>query len=252
MLNKLLLLSKSDIPFEQARLIIHQPTLKEISYIGESSFFSGCQYLTFSKKILNLQDKKDLQDIDDFEILMTIMKKDDIAVKKGKTHMLQVLALLFPQYKIVWLPMSIGLYKDKEQFFIDRDNFYSFRNIVSEMFCLERTKSKASKYNPGGPQAAALVKKFQERERKLAEIKNKGKQKHSVSILSQYMSILAIGLQKDMNQLLQYSVYQLFEEFHRFKMKQSFDMYVQAKMAGARDLEEVENWMTDIDIINDD
>ena len=42
MLNKLLLLSKSDIPFEQARLIIHQPTLKEISYIGESSFFSGC------------------------------------------------------------------------------------------------------------------------------------------------------------------------------------------------------------------
>ena len=66
------------------------------------------------------------------------------------------------------------------------------------------------------------------------------------------MSILAIGLQKDMNQLLQYSVYQLFEEFHRFRMKQSFDMYVQAKMAGARDLEEVENWMIDIDIINDD
>jgi hypothetical protein len=43
------------------------------------------------------------------------------------------------------------------------------------MFCLNKTKSKASKYNPGGPQATALVEKFKERERKLAEIRNRGK-----------------------------------------------------------------------------
>jgi len=29
-------------------------------------------------------------------------------------------------------------------------------------------------------------------------------------------------------------------------MKQSFDMYIKAKMAGAQDLEEVDNWMDDI------
>ena len=32
----------------------------------------------------------------------------------------------------------------------------------------------------------------------------------------------------------------------RFKMKESFDMYVQAKMAGAKDIGEIENWMGDI------
>ena len=35
-------------------------------------------------------------------------------------------------------------------------------------------------------------------------------------------------------------------EFTRFQKKQSFDAYVQAKIAGAKDLEEVENWMEDI------
>ena len=46
-----------------------------------------------------------------------------------------------------------------------------------------------------------------------------------------------------MNNLMNYTVYQLFDEMKRFQMKQDFDMYVQAKMAGAQDLEEVKNWM---------
>lgn len=248
-MDKLQLDAKVDIPFKAARLIIHQPTIKQISYIGESNFFAGCQFLTFSKNLLKQQDKKNLQDISDFEILMTIMKNDDIAIKKSKNQMMQVLSLLFPQYKIIFLPMSIGLSKEGQNCFINKDNFEEFRNIVSKMFCLSKTKSKASKYNPGGPQATALVEKFKERERKLAEIRNRGKKETQVSILSLYISILAIGLQKDKNVLLQYTVYQLFEEFHRFRMKESFDIYIQAKMAGAKDLEEVDNWMNDFDIL---
>jgi hypothetical protein len=57
---------------------------------------------------------------------------------------------------------------------------------------------------------------------------------------------LAVGERKDMNKLLQYTVYQLFDEFRRFKMKEEYDIYVQAKMAGAKDLDEIENWMSDI------
>ena len=34
MLNKLLLLSGNDIPFVEAQMIIHQPSLKEIAYVG--------------------------------------------------------------------------------------------------------------------------------------------------------------------------------------------------------------------------
>lgn len=77
-------------------------------------------------------------------------------------------------------------------------------------------------------------------------MKKQGGEGQKVAILTRYVSILAVGEKKDMNSLLGYSVYQLFDEFQRFCLKQESDIYVQAKMAGAKDLKEVENWMKDI------
>ena len=49
-----------------------------------------------------------------------------------------------------------------------------------------------------------------------------------------------------MNELMDYSVYQLKDEFQRFQKKQAYDMYISAKMAGAKDLDEVDHWMDEI------
>ena len=242
--NELLYLSGNDIPFEQARLILHQPTIKEIAYIGEKNFFTGCQFLIFSKE-KNLQDKDKilLEDSNDFKILMTMIRQNNVVTNSYKVCMNMVLTLIFPQYKIDFLPLSIRLLKDKESFFIDENNFDNFKEIIQNMFCLGTGKT-SSGYNPGGPQAAALVKKFQERARKLAKLK--GKSEDQINIFSQYISILAVGQQKNMNQLLQYTVYQLQNEMRRFRMKTTYDIHLQARMAGAQNLQEVKNWMEKI------
>ena len=75
MINELLLLSGNDIPFEDAQIIIHPPTLKEIAYIGEEAFFVGCELLKFSKDILTDEDKSHLVDQSNFDILMLIMNE---------------------------------------------------------------------------------------------------------------------------------------------------------------------------------
>lgn len=242
--NELLYLSGNDIPFEQAKVILHQPTIKEIAYIGEKNFFTGCQFLIFSKE-KNLQDKDKilLEDSNDFKILMTMIRQDNVITKNYKICMHMVLTLIFPQYKIDFLPLSIRLLKDKESFFIDENNFDKFKKIIQRMFCLG-VGQNSSRYNPGGPQAAALVKKFQERARKLAKLK--GKSEDQINIFSQYISILAVGQQKNMNQLLQYTVYQLQNEMRRFRMKTTYDIHLQARMAGAQNLQEVKNWMEKI------
>lgn len=248
-INKLLLLSGNGIPFKQAQVIIHQPTVNQISYIGEDTFFTGCQYLNFSKDNLSDEDKNRLNGFNNFEILMTIMRDNDTVIKRNKVCMQLVLQLLFPQFKIDFLPMSIRLSKKTqeglEQHLIDKDNFENFKKILKQMFCLKQVINESSQYNPGGPQAQALVEKFKQRKKKLAELKSGGK-KQSISILSQYVSILAVGEKKDINQLLQYTIYQLFDEFHRFRLKEEYDIYIKAKMAGAKDLQEIENWMKDI------
>ena len=41
-------------------------------------------------------------------------------------------------------------------------------------------------------------------------------------------------------------VYQLFDEFQRFQLKMGYDIYLKAKMAGAQDIKEPDDWMKDI------
>ena len=135
MLNDLLLLSGNDIPFEEARIIIHQPTVKEIAYIGEETFYTGCEFLKFSKDILEDQDKVNLEKYSDFEILMSIMKEKNVTIQKNKICMLMVLSLIFPDYIVTLTNDKISLKKNEEEFFIDNNNFETFKKIVIEMFC---------------------------------------------------------------------------------------------------------------------
>lgn len=244
MLNDLLLLSGNDIPFEEARIIIHQPTIKEIAYIGEETFYTGCEFLKFSKDILEDQDKVNLEKYSDFEILMSIMKEKNVTIQKNKICMLMVLSLIFPDYIVTLTNDKISLKKNEEEFFIDNNNFETFKKIVIEMFCLKGDGENTFDYNPQGEISKRIADKLKKRHQKLAEKSDNENKK--VAILSKYVSILTVGQQKDMNSLLQYTIYQLFDEFKRFELKVNYDVYLQAKMAGAKDLKEVDDWMKDI------
>lgn len=238
-MNNLLLLSGNDIPFEQAKIVIHQPKIKEIAFIGQKVFFTGCQYLNFSKNKLNQEDRIRLENFNDFEVLMTIIrnKNNNVGI-----WIQMILFLLFPEYKVAILPNSFLLSKNNQQYIIDQNNFIQFKNIVNKIFCLQELLGK-SKYNPKGPQARAIVQKLQQRHKKLAQLK--GKDEQQVNIISLYISILSVGEHKDMNTLLNYTIYQLFDQFRRFRMKEEYDLYIQAKMAGAKDLDDVKHWMSD-------
>ena len=239
--NELLLLSGNDIPFIEAQVTIHQPTIKEIAYIGEEAFFTGCELINFSKNILPEQDKVNLEDKTNFDILIAILRERNAVMQRNRNCVEMVLALIFPWYTIDIISDAIVLEKEEERHLINNDNFETFKTIFNMMFSF--SKDETRDYNPSGDLAKQIAEKLQKRHQKLAELKE-GKKK--IDILSRYVSILAVGEHKDMNSLLNLSVYQLFDEFERFKLKMSYDIYFQAKMAGAKDLKEVEDWMKDI------
>ena len=239
--NELLLLSGNDIPFIEAQVTIHQPTIKEIAYIGEEAFFTGCELINFSKNILPEQDKVNLEDKTNFDILIAILREHNAVMQRNRNCVEMVLALIFPWYTIDITSDAIVLEKEEERHLINNDNFETFKTIFNMMFSFSKDESR--NYNPSGEVAKRIAEKLKQRHQKLAELKE-GKQK--IDILSRYVSILAVGEHKDMNSLLNLSVYQLFDEFERFKLKMGYDIYFQAKMAGAKDLKEVEDWMKDI------
>ena len=246
-INQLLLQSGNDIPFKQAHVTIHVPTIKEIAFIGQDNFFLGCELLNFSKNNLSDKDKSSLSNTSNFEVLMSVVKNKNEVVQKSKTSALLVLTLLFPDYKIKFLEDRIGLYKldnvDVQYSSINEYNFQIFKEIISKAFCLQRVHGKD--FNPQGSLSKGIANKIQQARQKVAKIKGAAKEKQHVSILSKQISILAVGLQKDKNSLLQLTIYQLFDEFNRYQRKVSYDIWVQAKMAGAQDLKDADNWMAD-------
>lgn len=206
-----------------------------------------------TKEKIENQDKIRLDKLEDFEILMTIIRDKSMATKQIKICLQLVLTLLFPNYQINFLPSGFLLLDTKEEqsvnkILIDKHNFDLFKSIIKQIFCLSIFFGEeiSEKYNPGGPQAKAIVQKFKKRRKKLAQMRKVEKQDESFSLFALYVSILSVGGKKDINDLLQHTIYQLIYEFKRFKLKENFDLYIEAKMAGAQDLQEVENWMSDI------
>lgn len=246
MISELLLLSGNDIPFKEARLNIHQPTIKEIAYIGEENFFTGCELLNFSKDILTTEDKSLLENKSNFEIFMSIMKdKNSVAIQKSRLSAMLVLTLLFPDYNYAFMKdqLAFSLKDDNEEiYFINKDNFEEFKKILVEMFCLKRGRDENLEYNPQSEMARRIADKLRKGRAKAAAAKPSKK----TSLLSRYVSVLTVGEHKNMNDLLQLTVYQLFDEFERFELKSSYDAWFKARMAGAKDMEQVDNWMKEL------
>ena len=240
MLDELLLLSGNDVPFYEANISIHQPKLKEIGYIGENEFHIGSHFLIFSKDNLSEKDKVSLEGQSDFNIFMSVMNSREKA--KHKTDALLVLALLFPTAKIKIEKDKILLQLENFSSSINNNNFNNFKQIINEIFCLKESDGD-KEYNPADELAAKIAEKIKKGK---AKRQHKEENLEKISIYSKYISILSVGLQKSINDLLEYTVYQIRDEFKRFQLKQDFDIYKEAKLAGAQNLEEVTNWMDDI------
>lgn len=249
MLTNFMLLAGNDIPFVGGKINIRQPKLKDIALIGEENFFLGCGMLNFSKDLLNISDKTVLDNYTDFDILLTLLKSKnkEQELKNSFTAVLQVLTLLFPDREIIFEDREIILKKNENDIgTISNINYLEFKEILIKMFNLSNM-SGIKTYNPKGRLAAQIAEKLKERHRQLA--KKMGSK--NTDIFGRYISILAVGENKDINELFQYTVYQLYDEIARFNAKREYDTVFKAKLAGAQNLHEIKDWTSDLSEEND-
>ena len=92
--NELGLMTGIDLLIDQLQIIIHQPTILEISMMGEKEFFSAIQFICIDKA--KYQDEKDkilLENINNFQLFMNIIT--DERMTKQKKNVLLCFDLLF-------------------------------------------------------------------------------------------------------------------------------------------------------------
>ena len=242
MIDELLLLSGNDIPFPEARLTIHQPRLREIAYITEQRFWLGCELLKFNKEFLLDQDKINLSNMSNFNIIMMMIREKTLESQQARLNVLSILALLFPTSEILLNKETIQLrnHQTGEINEINDENFEAFKQILISMFCLTDKENK--EYNPSGDLAQKIANKI----KKGRETKAKLAPETKIAIFSRYISILAVGQQKDINRLMNYTVYQLMDEFNRYELKLHYDSWEKWKIAGATGMQDSEDWLKDI------
>ena len=168
--NDLLYLSGNDIPFIEAQIIIHQPTIKEVAYIGEEAFFTGCELINFSKNNLSEEDKNSLENQTNFDILIAILRERNAVMQRNRNCVEMVLALIFPEYSIEITEKEILFKKEEEEeaHSINNENFEQFKKIFNKMFNFE--KNIEEEYNPSGDMAQRIVENQKKKNRCFSKI----------------------------------------------------------------------------------
>ena len=234
------LMTGIDLPIPELEVTIHQPSIKEISFIGEKDLFLGIQCLCIDKNIIENSGESLLRETNNFQIFMTMMKEKEMADKKQAS--MQVLTLLFPRQNVLFTPRSIVLQGDP-QIMIDESNFNILQEYIKEIFCFKSNASQEMGFNPGNAAAKKIADKLMRGRQRVAELNGTAK----ASIFSQYLSMLTVGLDSmSLQDLMDLTMFQLYDLVERYQLYINWDIDIRSRLAGAKPDNKPDNWMKNI------
>ena len=237
---RLALMTGIDIPIPGLQTVIHQPTIKEISYIGEQEFFVGLQTVVVNKNLLS-QGNSILESTTNFQIFMTIMKEQE--TKDKKEAIINLFQLIFPQSQIIFTPMSLILNKDGRQIIIDENNFESLQEIIKEIFCINSGPMDQTTFNPADQKAKEIAEKLMRGRQRVAAQKGETQS----SAFGRYLSILTIGLNAmPLSDAMNLTMYQMYDLVERYTLYLNWDLDIRTRLAGGKPDSKPDDWMKNI------
>lgn len=237
---RLALMCGTDIPVPECQLILRQPKIKDIAFLGENTFFSGVQCLCINKSMF-IKDETLLANTTNFQILMTIMSEKEAAEKKSAV--IQTLLLFLPDMKVTFTPRSILLTGEQETVLIDENNFEYLQAAISSICCLRSGPMDQHSFNPANEQARKIAEKLM-RGRQIASAQ---KGENNASTFGQYISILTVGLNSmSLQDVVNLTMYQLYDLIERYMLYISWDMDIRSRLAGGKPETKPDNWMKNI------
>ena len=237
--TRLAMICGTDVPVPSCQLVLHQPRLEEIAMIGEKTFFSGVQTLCLHKTMF-IEDKVLLATTTNFQIFMMIMSEKE--AKEKKEDVKQVLTLILPQYQVLFTPNSLILKLDNNTITIDETNFEDLQDALRKIFCMDDGVMDQQTFNPINSKAKEIADKIMKGRQRAAELKGNS----NVSVFTQYISMLTIGLHISMLELKKLTMFQLYDLVERFMLWINWDIDLRSRLAGAKPDEHPENWMKNI------
>lgn len=237
---RLALMTGIDIPIPECKLVVHQPRIEEIAFLGDTPFFTGTQTLCLYKSMF-VQGNVDLDDIKNFQIFMMVMTEKETTDKKR--CVLDVLKLLFPDYKILLTPRSLVFQKDGlDTIMIDEDNFEFLQEVLRQIFCVNQGPMDQQAFNPADEKAREIAEKLMRGRQRVAAQKGTS----NSSIFVRYLSVLSIGLNIPIQNLQKYTMFQFYDLIERYSLYMNWDIDIRTRLAGGKPDSHPDNWMKDL------
>ena len=236
---RLAMMCGTDLPVPECQLIIHQPRIKEISLLGEQEFFIGAQCLTLNKSMF-VQDKEVLENINNFQIFMMVMNEKEAKDKRNATQ--QVLQLLLPSYKVLFTPRTLIFSQEGQNTIIDETNFEFFQEVLKLVFCAKNGPMDQQSFNPQDQKAKEIAEKLMRGRARIAAEKGGS----NSSVLSQYLSILTIGTSMQLQNLMDLTMFQLYDLIERYDLYINWDIDLRSRLAGGKPDKHPDNWMKNL------
>ena len=248
-IDSLTLISGIDVPIPEIGVNIHQPTIREIAYIGEKSFYEAAQTIIIQKEDfinglenITQEDKTALSLMSNFEIFLKLVEANPLS----STKVQMLLSLLFPDFNSSIEERFIYLVNPKGQksILINDSTFEILQEVITTILCLQSGNTK-EEFNPQGDRAREIAEKIKRGRERAARLK--GEKKQQSNFLSKYISGLGIGTNTlNIHNVLDLTLYQLLNQLERYGLYTQYNISIQAKMAGAKDVEDVD-WLKDIE-----
>lgn len=229
----LALITGVDIPIPECETVIHQPSLREISMMGESNFFSAISLLNINTKMI--QNEMDVTNLKSFLLFCEILKKEP----DKKKEITDFFTLVFPNYQLIITPRSLVFNKEGHSFMINEDNFENFQSVLKKIFCLHQTGK--DNFNPADKKAEEIARKLMRARERVAAQK---KAEQGEASLAQYISVLTVAISSmTLQDCINLTLYQLYDLLERYNVYISWDLDIRARLAGAKVDKPIENWM---------
>ena len=243
---RLALMTGVDIPIPELQLVLHQPTIKEISMLGEKDFFIALQFLCLHKNNY-IQDEFILSQVTNFDIFMEILNDKQVAQEMNTTNLknsiISLITLLFGDYQVLLTPQSLILKSEEVTIMFDRNNFDLLQEKLRTVFCLNTNiLGEQGAFNPKGAKAREIAEKLMRGRQRVAA--QKGDTNESVFV--RYLSVLAIGVPMALKDLVDCTVYQIYDLIERYGLLLDWDIDLKVRLAGGTPNSQAESFMKNI------
>lgn len=238
--TRLALMTGTDIPIPECQLIIHQPKIKDISFLGETDFFIGVQTLTVNKSMIVTEDKSVLDEITNFQVFMTVINEKEMQDKRQKVGAtLQLLGLGKPNFT----PQSLILTdNNNESHLIDGSNFDALQEAIKLVTCAKEGPMDQQSFNPADDKAREIANKLMRGRQRVAAQKGSS----TSSAFSRYLSTLTIGLHIPLGELVECTMFQLYDLMERYILYINWDLDIRTRLAGGKPDSHPDDWMKNI------